>query len=151
VYHKKSNILITLLVYQYCTKFWKQITILEQIFIPVLCTILVYQYCDRQVQEIPNWNIVESGIICICILQTQINTIASNILQLHVRLQLSCTTNYIDLIWFIVFNATFINIIVHLTDRKFTSSIINYVILLTLMMFLTSLYHIMCSDMRLPL
>ena len=34
---------------------------------------------------------------------------------------------------------------------KFTSSIINYVILLTLMMFLTSLYHIMCSDMRLPL
>jgi len=34
---------------------------------------------------------------------------------------------------------------------KFTSSVINYVILLTLMTFLTSLYHIMCSDMRLPL
>jgi hypothetical protein len=52
IHYKKSNILITLLVYQYCTKFWKKITILEQIFIPVLCTILVYQYCDRQVQEI---------------------------------------------------------------------------------------------------
>jgi hypothetical protein len=39
--------------------------------------------------------------------------------------------------------------IVHLTDVS--SLIINYVILLTLMMFLTSLYHIMCSDMRLPL
>ena len=34
---------------------------------------------------------------------------------------------------------------------KFTSSIIDYVILLTLMMLLTSLYHIICSDMRLPL
>jgi hypothetical protein len=48
--YKKSNILIILLVYQYCTKFWKQITILEHFFIPVLCTILVvlvvYQYCS---------------------------------------------------------------------------------------------------------
>jgi hypothetical protein len=52
IHYKKSNILITLLVYQYCTKFWKQFTILEQIVIPVLCTILVYQYCNRQVQEI---------------------------------------------------------------------------------------------------
>jgi hypothetical protein len=52
IHYQQSNILITLLVYQYCTKFWKKITILEQICIPVLCTILVYQYCDRQVQEI---------------------------------------------------------------------------------------------------
>jgi hypothetical protein len=36
IHYNKSNILITLLVYQYCTKFWKKITILEQIFIPVL-------------------------------------------------------------------------------------------------------------------
>jgi hypothetical protein len=53
IHYKKSNILITLLVYQYCKKNWKKITILEKKIIPVLCTILVYQYCKRQVQEIP--------------------------------------------------------------------------------------------------